>query len=47
VIREEAKAVADEKWAQPNVRQQVVKQVENHVDRLYAQIFGGRRMIRV
>lgn len=47
VIREEAKAVADEKWAQPNVRQQVVKQVENHVDRLYAQIFGGRRMTRV
>src|SRR6478736_1891177 len=47
VIREEAKVVADEKWAQPNVRQQVVKQVENHVDRLYAQIFGGRRMTRV
>jgi hypothetical protein len=47
VIREEAKTVADEKWAQPSVRQQVTKTVDSHMDKMYAQIFGGRRLNRI
>lgn len=47
VIREEAKNTADEKWAQPSVRQQVTKTMDNHMEKMYAQIFGGRRLTRV
>lgn len=42
VIRQEAQDMADERWAQPKVREQVNKNVDNHMDRLYNQIFCVR-----
>jgi hypothetical protein len=40
VIKQEAKDIAEEKWAQPKVRQQVNKSIGSHMDRLYGQIFS-------
>jgi hypothetical protein len=43
VVKQEAKDIAQERWSQPQVRQQVHKQVDDHMDRMYKQIFFGRR----
>jgi hypothetical protein len=42
-VKEEAKHMAQERWSQPQVRQQVHKQVDDHMDRMYKQIFFGHR----
>lgn len=39
VVKQEAREIADQKWALPNVRAQVNKSVDTHLDRMYKEIF--------
>ena len=39
VVKQEAREFADQKWSQPNVRAQVAKSVDTHLDRMYKEIF--------
>ncbi len=39
VVKQEAREIADQKWALPNVRAQVNKSVDSHLDRMYKEIF--------
>lgn len=41
-VKMEARELADEKWAQPKVREQVSRNMESHYDKMYSQIFCGR-----
>jgi len=41
-VKIEARELADEKWAQPKVREQVSRNMESHYDKMYSQIFCGR-----
>lgn len=44
-LKENAKQIAQDQWADPGVRDRIHSEVDNHQARLFHQIFGGKRKL--